>query len=250
MKILIAEDDRASRLMMTQIIGTAYETVLTENGAEAWIALQTNPDVALAIIDLNMPEMTGVQWLEQVRAHPQFSKLPVIVCTGDKDRATVAKVAALGISSYLVKPFTRTSVLEKISQVLHPRQAAAPVNSPLTDVAGVRDRLGVDRDAHRELLANHVRIVDIWLTDARRAARFPEVRALTIRLAHLHENSAALGAVALAARFKEAENLLTGFRTAPFTLAQLQACLKTVVAEAEKIQPEFARVRSFVDAMP
>lgn len=249
MKVLIAEDDRVSRTLMTEILGSSYDTVVTENGAEAWIALQTNPDVGVAIIDLSMPELTGLEWLERVRAHPQFAKLPVIVCTGDKDRATVARVAALGVSSYLVKPFTRTSVLEKISQVLRPRPAQA-VNSPFAEVEFVRERLGIDRDTHRALLENFIRIADIWMTDARRAAKFPELRALALRIGYLRETSVALGAPTLAQRLQEAENVLSGYRTAPFTLAQLQASLKTLIGEADKIQPELARVRSMIDALP
>ena len=249
MKILLAEDDRTSRVLMAGILTPTYETLVTENGAEAWGALQANPDVALAIIDLNMPEMGGMEWLEKVRAHPRFAKLPVIVCTGDSDRATVAKCVSLGVASYLVKPYTRTSVLDKVSQIIRPRPAA-PANSPLVDVDAVRDRLGIDRDAHRALLENHVRICDLWLTDARRASRFAEVRALAIRVQALTETSASLGAVALSARFHEAAEVLDRYRTAPFTLAQLQACLKKVVEEADKIQPEFARVRSIADALP
>lgn len=249
MKILLAEDDRTSRVLMAGILTPTYETIVTENGAEAWGALQANPDVELAIIDLNMPEMGGMEWLEMVRAHPRFAKLPVIVCTGDSDRATVAKAVSLGVASYLVKPYTRSSVLEKVSQIIRPRAPAAP-NNPLVDIDGVRDRLAIDRDAHRALLEHHVRVCDMWLTDARRASRFAEVRALTIRLEALSHGSVALGAVALASRFQEAAETLGRYRAAPFTLAQLQACLKKVVEEADKIQPEFVRVRAIADALP
>lgn len=249
MKILLAEDDRTSRTLMTGILGSAYELIVTENGAEAWIALQTNPDVELAIIDLHMPELNGMEWLERVRGHPRFAKLPVIVCTGDSDRTTVARAASLGVVSYLVKPYTRSSVLEKVSQIVRPR-AVVQTNSPLVDIDGVRERLNIDREGHRALLEHHVRVTDMWLTDARRAARFPEVRALTIRLTALREASASLGAIALGARFQEAEDTLGKLRVAPFTLAQLQSCLKTVVGEADKIQPELARVRAVVDALP
>lgn len=249
MKILLAEDDRTSRTLMTGILTPTYELIVTENGAEAWIALQTNPDVELAIIDLHMPELNGMEWLERVRAHPRFAKLPVIVCTGDSDRNTVARAASLGVMSYLVKPYTRSSVLEKVSQIMRPRPAVQS-NSPLVDIDAVRDRLNIDRDAHRALLEHHVRVADMWLTDARRASRFPELRALTIRLAPLREASAALGAATLGARFQEAEDTLGKFRVAPFTLAQLQACLKTLVGEADKIQPELAKIRAVADALP
>jgi CheY-like chemotaxis protein len=256
MKILIAEDDATARTLMADILGSAganYDVVATGDGARAWEALQSNPDIGLAIVDIGMPELDGLQWLDRVRAEPKFARLPVIICTGDSDRGTVAQALARGVNSYLVKPFSRSSVLDKVLKILKPQTAAPfanPVVAVLPDVAGVRQRLDIDRDAHRALLENHARVVDTWMTDARRASRFAEIRALAIRAAGCRETSAAYGATMLATRFQEVEDVLGAYRSAPSSVADLQSCLSAAATQAGRLQPELLRLRASLDALP
>ena len=75
------------------------------SGLEALEQLALGP-AALMVLDLNMPDMHGLEVLKFVRAHPSFKGLPVIVLTtrGD-DESRVAAMAA-GASLYLTKPFT------------------------------------------------------------------------------------------------------------------------------------------------
>ncbi|HVS50957.1 MAG TPA: response regulator [Opitutaceae bacterium] len=255
MKILIAEDDSTARALMSDILGSSgvnYDVIATEDGTRAWEALQANPDVGLAIVDLEMPELNGMQWLDRVRADAKYAKLPVIICTGDSDRETVSQAMARGVNSYLVKPFSRSSVLDKVLKAIRPQAAAAPsaATSALPDVAAVRARLAIDRDAHRSLLENHVRSADIWVTDARRASRFSEVRALAIRAGACRQASAAYGATLLAARFKEAEEALDVYRSVPASNAELQTCLNAAATQAGRVQPELVRLRASIDVLP
>lgn len=248
MKILIAEDDPVSRTLMLEILSSAqagYDILPTNDGVEAWTTLQSHPDVKLAIIDLAMPGLSGLDWLDKVRGDPRFSKLPVIVCTASADRATVSSVAARGVSNFLVKPFNRTTVLEKVWQICKPVNTALPV---VRDLAAARQKFEIDRDTHRELIAHFVRVADMWATDARRATDFPRVRSLGIRAGVLKQMLNDLGAAAVGGRFQEAEEMLAPYRTKPLS-TEMSACVRKAQLLGEKIQPEIDRLREMLDTI-
>ncbi len=248
MKILIADDDLVSRTLLLDILASAqsdYELLPVEDGQKAWEVLQANPDIALAIIDLAMPGLSGLDWLTRARADERFAALPVIVCTGATDRATVTAVAAQGVRNFLVKPFTRTTVLEKVWQICRPAPAAAAI---FRDLTGSRQRLEIDRDTHRELLSHFVRVGDMWATDARRATDCPRIRALAVRAGNLKQMLTALGAVAAAARLQEVEEALSVYRAKPLA-ADMPGCIRKVQQCGEQVQAEIDRVREALDTI-
>jgi CheY-like chemotaxis protein len=248
MKILVADDDAVSRTLITEILKSAhagYEALLADDGTKAWAALETNPDVKAAIVDLSMPGMTGLDWIDRVKADTRFTHLPIIVCTASTDRATVASVGARGISNFLAKPFSRTTVLEKVWQVCRPASSGLPV---VRDLSAARQRYEIDRDTHRELLGYFVRAADMWATDARRSTDYARVRALAIRANNLKQMFAGLGAVAVAARFQEAEDALSVYKTKPVA-TDLHNCLKKAQQLGQALQADVDRLREVLDTL-
>ncbi|HVU33284.1 MAG TPA: response regulator [Opitutaceae bacterium] len=248
MKILIADDDPVSRTLMIEILQSAqagYTVISVDDGSQAWKALEDNPDLKLAIFDLSMPGLDGIELLRRARADSRFSRLPIIVCTATSDRATVSAVAAHGVNDFVVKPFTRTVVLDKVWHLCRPVVTGVPV---LKDLTAARQRLEIDREVHRELLGYFVRIADMWATDARRATEFPRVRALSIRAGSLKQMLGSLGAAAAAARFQEAEERLAVFKTKPVG-TELPACIRAAQTLGEKIQPDIDRLREMLDTI-
>jgi two-component system chemotaxis response regulator CheY len=75
------------------------------SGLEAIEQLALGP-AALMVLDLNMPDMHGLEVLAFVRKHPAFRRLPVIVLTTRGDDESRAAAIAAGASLYLTKPFT------------------------------------------------------------------------------------------------------------------------------------------------
>lgn len=248
MKILVADDDAVSRTLIVEILKSAhagYDTLLADDGTKAWETLQTNPDVKAAIVDLSMPGMTGLDWIDRVKADTRFSHLPIIVCTASTDRATVASVGARGISNFLAKPFSRTTVLEKVWQVCRPAATGLPV---VRDLAAARQRFEIDRDTHRELLGHFVRVADMWATDARRSTEYARVRALAIRAANLKQQFSGLGAAAVAAKFQEAEDVLGVYRAKPLA-SEMPDCLRKVHQLGSSIQQDIDRLREVLDTL-
>lgn len=116
--ILIVDDSLTMRRMVKVSLRTVSDVIFEEaaNGLEALERLALTP-INLMILDLNMPDMHGLEVLRFVREHQTFCKLPIIVLTtrgSDDDRAAVLKA---GASFYMTKPF-EPSLLAKRAQEL------------------------------------------------------------------------------------------------------------------------------------
>jgi PAS domain S-box-containing protein len=115
LKILIAEDDEASGILMSKIIRIVTEDILTVlTGTEAVEACRTNTDIDLVLMDIKMPEMDGYEATKQIR---RFNKDVVIVAqtayaqTGDREKAMEA-----GCNDYIAKPILKEELLQLINK--------------------------------------------------------------------------------------------------------------------------------------
>ncbi|HWL18009.1 MAG TPA: response regulator [Opitutus sp.] len=118
MKILVADDDEPCLQLIREMFATdpRVELTITHDGAEAWWKL-TEPAQRfdLAILDLKMPTVDGLQLIERVRRTDTLRTLPIILCTGINDRDTVGRAARLAINHYVVKPYRPEGLREKIA---------------------------------------------------------------------------------------------------------------------------------------
>jgi len=131
MKILIAEDNAISQELLKKIlISRGYEVVVAGDGRVAWDLLcqGLNPD--LAILDIMMPAMSGLEVLQRIRKDTRFSRLKTILCSALRDRETIAQGASLGIEYYILKPFKPDLVLQQVERALQNVSAATPADAP------------------------------------------------------------------------------------------------------------------------
>ena len=106
MRILIAEDDFTSRTLLLEVLKKhSNEVVATENGVEAWRAMQQPDAPRLAILDWMMPEMDGLEVLRRVRALQTDQPPYIIMLTTLGDKAHVVAGLDAGADDYLGKPF-------------------------------------------------------------------------------------------------------------------------------------------------
>lgn len=105
-RTLIVDDSPTMRRMimasLRDVCGGGFSQAAS--GLEALEQLALGP-VALMVLDLNMPDMHGLEVLRFVRKHPVFRLLPVIVLTTRGDEESRAAATAAGASLYLTKPF-------------------------------------------------------------------------------------------------------------------------------------------------
>ena len=104
--ILVVDDSATIRRMVRAALQpvTAAQFVEAETGLEAIERLAFAP-VGLIVLDLNMPDMHGLEVLRFVRAHATYRDIPVLVLTTRGDDASRAAALAAGATAYVTKPF-------------------------------------------------------------------------------------------------------------------------------------------------
>ncbi|ADB18007.1 response regulator receiver protein [Pirellula staleyi DSM 6068] len=94
--------------------GLAIEVGEASNGREAlqWLRANSLPNIAL--VDWNMPEMDGLEFLREVRRTPSLRQLPVMMVTTETEMDQMVRALAAGANEYLMKPFTQAMIAEKL----------------------------------------------------------------------------------------------------------------------------------------
>ena len=116
-RILLAEDNESLVTLLRQVlVGQGYQVSTARTGAEALLLLEREqPD--LLVLDLRLPELSGVEVLRKIRATPRWQALPVVVMTGQfRGEKYAAAARRLGVRHYLEKPFTREAFLDAIRE--------------------------------------------------------------------------------------------------------------------------------------
>jgi DNA-binding NarL/FixJ family response regulator len=96
-----------------------FEILLANGGLEAIDILKRHPgDISLVVLDLSMPDMSGVEAL------PEFRKIrpgiKVLVSSGYSEEETLAQFSGLRVSGFIQKPYTATALVERIKSTLRP----------------------------------------------------------------------------------------------------------------------------------
>ena len=118
MKALVVDDSKVMRLMVIRALRQAnlvkFDCDEAPNGKVALELFEAN-DYEIVFIDYNMPEMSGLEFLEQVRAGSK-AHVPVVMITSEKTEAIQGRIAQAGASGYISKPFTP----DRLEEVLEP----------------------------------------------------------------------------------------------------------------------------------
>ena len=121
--ILVVDDDKDIRqISAAALTRSGYQVDAAEDGAAAWKALQAD-NYDLLITDHNMPKLTGVELVEQMRA--AHMELPVILVTGASPVKEMARNPRLRLAAILLKPFWADQLLETVREVLHEGSGAS-----------------------------------------------------------------------------------------------------------------------------
>ena len=134
--VLVVDDNPINqKILLQKLAQLAMPAQAVSGGAEALVVLQEHLDAAtpfaLAIIDIQMPDMDGFTLIEKIRRHPGLTELPVIILTSaglpeDKERSK-----SLGVHAYLLKPCRHKDLLKSISTVfVRTQQAEPPPETP------------------------------------------------------------------------------------------------------------------------
>ncbi|WP_256385168.1 chemotaxis response regulator CheY [Photobacterium toruni] len=119
LSILVVDDFATMRrIVKSQLNELGYTNVdEADDGATALPMLQTGKYQFL-ITDWNMPTMSGLDLLKNVRANPSLMHIPVMMITAEAKRDNIIEAAKAGVNGYIVKPFNSKALKEKITAVL------------------------------------------------------------------------------------------------------------------------------------
>lgn len=143
MKVLVVDDDKEIvELLNIYLKNEGYEPVSAYSGKEALTKLSTNPDIACMILDIMMPQMTGIDVIKEVRKDSEIPILVVSAKSGDMD-----KIQGLitGADDYVVKPFNPLEVMARVRSLLRRSQKEVKSNEP--DILEVGPLI-INKDSH------------------------------------------------------------------------------------------------------
>ncbi len=118
MKILIVDDFSTMRRIIKNLMRDLgfTNTHEADDGSTALPMLKSG-DFDFLITDWNMPGMSGIDLLKEVRADGKLASLPVLMVTAEAKRDQIIEAAQAGVNGYVVKPFTAQVLKEKIDKI-------------------------------------------------------------------------------------------------------------------------------------
>jgi two-component system chemotaxis response regulator CheY len=119
MRILVVDDFSTMRRIIKNILKQiGFSNVdEAENGQAALAKIGDGGNYDFVISDWNMPEMTGIELLKEVRANESTKDLPFLMVTAEAKKENVVEAVKAGVNNYIVKPFTAEVLQEKISKI-------------------------------------------------------------------------------------------------------------------------------------
>ncbi len=117
--VLIVDDHQAMRRTIADIMRRiGYINIsYAEDGLMAWDKLQKS-EFELVLLDWNMPRMTGFELLKKIRGSDEdFVDIPVLMVTAEAEEEQVLAAIQHGVSNYIVKPFTPTTLERKLQEI-------------------------------------------------------------------------------------------------------------------------------------
>ena len=117
--ILIVDDFPTMRKIVKTVLKQLGYSNITEaeDGAEGLEVLKTNGTIQFVVSDWNMPNMTGIELLKEVRSNPKLKHLPFLMVTAEADKENIVEAVKSGVSNYIVKPFNAATMKEKIEKI-------------------------------------------------------------------------------------------------------------------------------------
>jgi CheY-like chemotaxis protein len=124
LSILLVEDDEVDVMNVQRALKKNNSTATlyrAANGIEALAMLRSTSHIAqpdnsrlLILLDLNMPQMGGLEFLKELRADPALHQLPVVILTTSMQDSEIAAAYEYHVAGYIIKPITFSSFVEKI----------------------------------------------------------------------------------------------------------------------------------------
>ncbi len=115
--VMMVDDDAVNRKLVTRLLQDHYEIVTATSGAEA-LKMLKNCKPAVILLDVFMPEETGISVIKKLKADPVLSDIPVIFLTGDESKDTEVQGFHEGAEDFLRKPMRKDVAIQRIQRII------------------------------------------------------------------------------------------------------------------------------------
>lgn len=122
LNILLIEDDAIEVMKFNRVLSTlnlSHTVVEAHNGEEALAILEGKeflPDIMF--LDLNMPKISGIEFLRTIKEHEHFKYIPAVILTTSNNRKDILECYKIGIAGYLLKPLKYEDYTSRIKKVV------------------------------------------------------------------------------------------------------------------------------------
>jgi two-component system chemotaxis response regulator CheY len=114
-QVLVIDDSRTMRLILGRMLrDLGLEVTEASNGRDALAQLDAGLSPSVILVDWNMPEMTGIEFVEAVRRPPYESTTKLVMVTTETEVPQVRRALEAGADEYVMKPFTSDAIIEKL----------------------------------------------------------------------------------------------------------------------------------------
>jgi two-component system chemotaxis response regulator CheY len=116
MKALVVDDSRAMRSILSKTLQDLgfSDVAQAKDGKEGLDYLVGHPDTELALVDWNMPEMTGIEMVEAVRQQQALAAVKLVMVTTETEMSHMQSALDMGANEYVMKPFTKDVIVDKL----------------------------------------------------------------------------------------------------------------------------------------
>ncbi|MFT5285352.1 MAG: two-component system chemotaxis response regulator CheB [Planctomycetota bacterium] len=117
-QVLVVDDSRAVRSILSRIMrDIGFDPIEAKNGLEAINQIEDGVNPELALVDWNMPEMSGIELIEALRDRDDLDDLKIVMVTSETEVDCVQKALACGADEYVMKPFSKDELLARLTKI-------------------------------------------------------------------------------------------------------------------------------------
>ena len=115
MRALVLDDSRAMRTILKGILGeVGFEVLEAATVHDALDALGRGPEFDLALVDWNLPEVNGIEFVRRVRSQRRFDRVKLMMVTTETEMSQVETAIREGANEYIMKPFSKQAIADKL----------------------------------------------------------------------------------------------------------------------------------------
>ena len=118
--ILVVDDSSTVRQQVSLALQQAgFATLEAADGREAIVTLDGQRHIDMVVCDVNMPNVNGIEMVEQVKAKPRHAKLPILMLTTEGSPALIRRAREAGAVGWIVKPFDANQLVQAARHLTH-----------------------------------------------------------------------------------------------------------------------------------